>query len=47
MAHRQLIVDFAEKVRLPALYAYREYVEIGGLMAYAMVDFLIGSIVPS
>ncbi len=33
--HRQLIVELAEKSRLPALYPWREYVEAGGLMAYA------------
>ena len=32
--HRQLIVELAEKSRLPAIYGYREYVEAGGLMAY-------------
>jgi putative ABC transport system substrate-binding protein len=34
-AHRQLIVDLIEKNRLPAIYPYRDYVEAGGLMAYA------------
>jgi putative ABC transport system substrate-binding protein len=33
--YRQLIVGLAEKSRLPALYPWREYVEAGGLMAYA------------
>ena len=33
--HRQLIVELVEKSRLPALYPWREYVEAGGLMAYA------------
>jgi putative tryptophan/tyrosine transport system substrate-binding protein len=33
--YRQLIVELAEKSRLPALYPWREYVEEGGLMAYA------------
>jgi putative ABC transport system substrate-binding protein len=33
--YRQLIVELAEKSRLPALYPWREYVEAGGLMAYA------------
>jgi putative ABC transport system substrate-binding protein len=33
--HRQLIVELAEKDRLPAIYAWREGVEIGGLLAYA------------
>jgi len=35
-AHRQLIAALAEKHRLPALYPYRDYVEAGGLMAYAV-----------
>jgi putative ABC transport system substrate-binding protein len=33
--YRQLIVELAEKNLLPALYPWREYVEAGGLMAYA------------
>ena len=33
--YRQLVVELAEKHRLPALYPWREYVEAGGLMAYA------------
>jgi putative ABC transport system substrate-binding protein len=36
--YRQLIVELAEKSGLPAIYPYREYVEAGGLMAYA-IDF--------
>jgi len=32
--YRQLIVELAEKSRLPALYPWREYVQAGGLMAY-------------
>jgi putative ABC transport system substrate-binding protein len=35
LAQRALIVDFASKRRLPALYAYREFVEAGGLASYA------------
>jgi putative ABC transport system substrate-binding protein len=35
MAYRQLIVELAEKSRLPAIYGWRQYVEAGGLMAYA------------
>jgi len=31
---RRLIVELAEKGRLPAIYPFREYVELGGLMAY-------------
>jgi putative ABC transport system substrate-binding protein len=34
-ANRQLIVELAAQGRLPAIYAYREFVEAGGLMAYA------------
>jgi putative ABC transport system substrate-binding protein len=34
-AYRQLIVELVEKSRLPAIYPWREYVELGGLMAYA------------
>jgi putative ABC transport system substrate-binding protein len=30
-----LIVELAEKNRLPAIYPWREYMEAGGLMAYA------------
>jgi putative ABC transport system substrate-binding protein len=33
-AHRQLIIELAEKNRLPAMYAIGGYVEQGGLMAY-------------
>jgi putative ABC transport system substrate-binding protein len=32
--HRQLIVELVEKSRLPAMYGSREFVEVGGLMAY-------------
>ena len=35
LTHRGLIVELAEKNRLPAIYPWREYVEEGGLMAYA------------
>jgi putative ABC transport system substrate-binding protein len=33
---RQLIVEQAAKYRLPAIYPYRDYVDLGGLMAYAI-----------
>jgi putative ABC transport system substrate-binding protein len=36
--YRQLIVELAEKSRLPAIFGVREYVEAGGLMAYG-ADF--------
>jgi putative tryptophan/tyrosine transport system substrate-binding protein len=35
-ANRQLIAELAEKNRLPAICPYRDYVEAGGLMAYAV-----------
>ena len=35
-AHRQLIVELAEKSRLPVMCPYRDYVEAGGLMAYTV-----------
>src|SRR5262249_23143423 len=35
-AHRRLIVDLAEKARLPTAYPDREYVVVGGLMAYGI-----------
>jgi len=38
VANRQLIVEFAAQRRLPAMYATREFVNIGGLISYG-VDF--------
>jgi putative ABC transport system substrate-binding protein len=35
-AHRHLIAELAEKNRLPVMCPYRDYVEAGGLMAYAV-----------
>jgi putative tryptophan/tyrosine transport system substrate-binding protein len=35
LAQRALIVELAEKYRLPLMCPYRDYVELGGLMAYA------------
>jgi ABC-type uncharacterized transport system substrate-binding protein len=35
-ANRQLIAELAEKNRLPAMCPYRDYVEAGALMAYAV-----------
>jgi putative tryptophan/tyrosine transport system substrate-binding protein len=35
-AYRQLIADLAARFRIPVIYTYREYVEVGGLMAYAV-----------
>jgi putative ABC transport system substrate-binding protein len=36
VTYRQLIVDLAAKVRLPTIYPVREFVEVGGLMAYGI-----------
>jgi putative ABC transport system substrate-binding protein len=33
-AHHQLIVQLANRNRLPAMYPWRDYAEVGGLMAY-------------
>ena len=35
---RRSIVEFAAKHRLPATYAFREYVEAGGLMSYGTMQ---------
>ena len=32
---RQLIVELAAQARLPAIYPFREFAEIGGLIAYS------------
>jgi putative ABC transport system substrate-binding protein len=32
--YRQLIVELAQKQHLPAMYPVRDWVEVGGLMAY-------------
>jgi putative ABC transport system substrate-binding protein len=32
--HRRLIVDLAAQYRLPAMYSSRDFIEVGGLMAY-------------
>jgi putative tryptophan/tyrosine transport system substrate-binding protein len=34
MTHRRLIVDLSEKARLPTVYPFRDFFEIGGLMVY-------------
>ena len=34
-AYRRLLVELAAKTRIPTIYAYREHVELGGLMAYS------------
>ncbi len=35
LAYRALIVELAEKHRLPVMYPYRAYADLGGLVAYA------------
>jgi putative ABC transport system substrate-binding protein len=35
-AYPELIADLAARFRIPAIYPYREYVEVGGLMAYSV-----------
>ena len=34
-SHRKELIDFAEKIRLPAMYNAKEFVEDGGLMSYS------------
>jgi putative ABC transport system substrate-binding protein len=34
--HSRLIAELAAKGRLPAIYPYRDYMEVGGLLAYAV-----------
>src|SRR5207249_10114 len=36
LANRHLIVDFATKHKLPAMFSSREFVEDGGLMSYCV-----------
>jgi putative ABC transport system substrate-binding protein len=33
--YRRLLVELAAKTRIPAIYAFREHVELGGLMAFS------------
>ena len=36
LTNRQLITEMCERASLPAIYPYREYAEVGGLMVYAV-----------
>jgi putative ABC transport system substrate-binding protein len=42
LTNRELIVDLAAKYRLPAIYPFREFADVGGLIAYGvdLVDAL-------
>ena len=43
--YRRLLVELAAKTQIPTIYAYREHVELGGLMAYSfdLEDLFRGS----
>jgi ABC-type uncharacterized transport system substrate-binding protein len=34
--HRQLIVELAAQTRLPAIYPFRDFMDVGGLVAYSV-----------
>jgi putative tryptophan/tyrosine transport system substrate-binding protein len=34
--NRSTIVELAAKGRIPTIYSYREFIEVGGLMAYSI-----------
>jgi putative tryptophan/tyrosine transport system substrate-binding protein len=36
VTHRRLIAELAAKGRLPAIYSFRQFVEVGGLMSYGI-----------
>jgi putative tryptophan/tyrosine transport system substrate-binding protein len=36
ITNREVIVDLAAKHRLPTIYPYREYVDVGGLVSYGI-----------
>ena len=36
LTYRQLIVDLAARFRVPVIYPWREFVEVGGLMSYGI-----------
>ena len=36
LAYRQLIADLAARYRLPAIYPYRDFVDVGGLLSYGI-----------
>jgi putative tryptophan/tyrosine transport system substrate-binding protein len=42
IANLKLVVDLAEKVRLPTIYLFKMFVEAGGVMSYGTDDAAIG-----
>ena len=47
MIYRKEIVDFALKQRLPAVFAYKEFAEAGGLISYGSTLQELGDRAPS
>ena len=39
LRYRELIIDLAEKAKIPAIYPFRPYAEVGGLITYAVEEF--------
>jgi putative ABC transport system substrate-binding protein len=39
VVYRELIVDLVEKAKIPTIYPYRPYAEVGGLITYAVDEF--------
>jgi putative ABC transport system substrate-binding protein len=39
LVYRELIVDLVEKAKIPAIYPYRPYAKVGGLITYAVDEF--------
>jgi putative ABC transport system substrate-binding protein len=42
IANQKVIVELAEKNRLPVIYPYQEFVEAGGLMSYGVSEAELG-----
>jgi putative tryptophan/tyrosine transport system substrate-binding protein len=36
LANRELIVELAAQNRLPTMYPFRDFIDVGGLIAYAL-----------
>jgi putative ABC transport system substrate-binding protein len=39
VVYRELMVELVEKAKIPAIYPYRPYAEVGGLITYAVDEF--------